>query len=169
MKMTYSPSYDGHEHARQAKIVLCLAIPVCIGLLVLAPDEVLVAELAAGLALGALCGFWITPDIDHDDWTMEEYRAMRADPLLGRLWVILWRPYSLVFKHRSRWTHSWRGTLLRAVPFMVAIVVGYGLLRHAFSLGVRWLSPFYVGFLAAWLIQDMVHYHHDKLGWLGVE
>jgi uncharacterized metal-binding protein len=162
-------AFDGREHERRALAVLAALLPACIGLFVAMPDSILMAELVVGLLLGGVCGWWITPDIDHRWMTMEEYRALRLDALLGRLWILAWRPYSLLFGHRSRWTHSWRGTLLRALPFMLGIAGFWMFVRYELVLTSRILSPFYLGFLGGWLIQDMVHYHHDGLGWRGVE
>mgnify|MGYP000380342455 CR=1 FL=1 len=61
---------------------------------------------ALPLAAGALAGVILTPDLDVDRGSISQ-RAVRrsAGCVLGAMWAIFWRPYSLVFNHRSVWSH----------------------------------------------------------------
>lgn len=163
--------FDGHEHARQAAIVLTLVLILAGAALIVSLGEGIVwgIDLAAGLVAGALLGYWITPDIDHEWKTMEESRIERAfGPFLANMWMLLWAPYRKAFGHRSRWTHSWRGTLIRSMPITLALMGTYMLCLNGLGITIRWATPWPVAANLAWLAQDMVHYHHDGLGWLGV-
>lgn len=162
--------FDGKRHEMVAMVVLsAVSLAVLAVIVFTAPDApTWLYEACVGALLGAICGYWLTPDIDHDWKTMEEYRAERVLGWVGKLWNLAWRPYSLIFKHRSPWTHSWRGTLLRAVPCMLVIVAAYLGLRSLLGLDVRLVSPFYLTFIGAWMLQDAGHYLLDGLGPWGV-
>lgn len=159
--------FDGREHQLLAVLTLGTVSLGAITLVILFPGFPHVIELAGGLITGAFYGFWITPDLDHEWMTMEEYRAMRLHKGFGKLWVALWRPYAKLFGHRSKWTHSLVGTLIRAIPFMTVTGIFLDLLLNEFGLDPL-IIVFDVGMIAGWLAQDMVHYRHDGLGWRGV-
>lgn len=160
--------FDGKEHELQAILTFGILSLVAIGLVVLFPRFPHIIELAGGIMFGAFCGFWITPDLDHEWTTMEEYRAMRVNKGFGKLWIALWKPYAKFFGHRSKWTHSLVGTMIRAIPFMTVTGIFLDLLLNEFGLD-PFIIVFHVGTIVGWLVQDMVHYHHDGLGWLGVQ
>lgn len=168
MKTGTNNGFDGQEHQFLAAVTLAGTILLGAVIALLFPGWPYLVGTVAGLVTGSLFGFWITPDLDHEWRTMEEYRALRWDRFLGRIWIALWQPYAKVFKHRSKWTHSWVGTLIRAIPFLVAIIVPWWLIRSAIGLPAVKFSGFYLTFLIGWLIQDSVHYKHDGLGWTGV-
>ena len=61
---------------------------------------------ALPIAGGALIGVILTPDLDVDNGSVSQ-RAVRrsAGCLVGALWAAIWRPYSMMFPHRSIWSH----------------------------------------------------------------
>lgn len=170
IKLFANGGFDGPLHEFEAKVVMFVLGALSFGLVILFPCSALARSVGIGLMAGGLGGYLATPDLDHDWRTMEEYRALRWSQTLGMIWIALWRPYAKVFGHRSRWTHSWRGTLLRASPFLAAIILAYWLVLSGLGFTITWtLIPFGLAFLLAWLAQDMVHYKQDGLNWLGVE
>jgi len=148
---------SGKTHARIAGITtvsVCAAAPALVMFGQTTPD------IAAGLAIGAACGYFVTPDIDIPHRTHEEWRMIRRLPVLGRLWAAYWAAYGQLFTHRGISHAPFIGTLTRVV---------YGFWWVVF---VPWaqLLPFqYAAWSAfmAWSAQDMLHLAADgfKFQW----
>ena len=142
--------YDGWLHAGIAKRV---ALAFTLAAVPVAFDDPL---LALGLLCGAWAGFLLTPDIDHKARTTEEHRIDRMfGGCVGVLWSFYWSPYARLFGHRSPWTHGLLGTPIRMAYALWLLVL--------LQLRFRWDAiPFWAGMLAAWLLQDLLHYLVDK-------
>jgi uncharacterized metal-binding protein len=180
-------SYDGWLHEKDAIRIGRFFSVLSLLLFVLATitGRDLLWHLGLGFLLGSWAGYWVTPDIDHQGSTREEYRAMRT--FIGALWVAYMIPYSFWFSHRSKWSHSIYGTFIRIlwVLFSLPIVIfvfGAILLFLTGSESLNaWLTGAWkflrmiplswgtVAFLSAWAIQDMQHYKRDRLGYFGLK
>lgn len=161
-------SYDGHLHARDAKVVGIFLTGLALSILPLALYWLPVWQVSLGILLGAWLGWWLTPDIDHTNSTQEEYRAMRKLGVLGAIWVGMWTPYAYLFKHRSIWSHSIIGTAIRfGMIFLVCFLFWLVVMKSIFGLEFPW-SWGYVSCFIAYTIQDMVHYMRDEIGPFGL-
>lgn len=105
-----------------------------------------------GAVTGGLLGHWITPDIDHHAFTLEEQMIFRLHPLLGHAWMIYWWPYERLFIHRGLSHVILLGTLTRFV-----YLLWWPLWKFQ---GQPWLFWLAVG--VAWAAQDAVHLLLDR-------
>lgn len=134
-------------------------------------------DIAVGIALGAFSGFLITPDIDINATTREEYRLYKIFWPLGLIWQNLWAPYGLLFAHRG-WSHTpVVGTLTRvtyaliiALLSMVTFNEWIRLAQYDKRLMVDptilfvffWYNmTFCLSWFAMWCIQDIMHFICD--------
>jgi uncharacterized metal-binding protein len=138
---------DGRTHARIANgvtlAVSAAALPVG------------VHDSAAALALmaGAVCGWAMTPDLDIEHRTHEEWRLWRLSPIIGAVWTLYWLPYAWTIPHRHWLSHApGVGTLIRM------LYVGWWIPLIA---PVDW--RFVVVMWLAWCVQDIAHLAAD--GW----
>lgn len=95
---------------------------------------------------------WATPDMDHAS------RSIWGSPW-RRLWVIYWRPYARLVKHRSKLSHS----LLFGLPTRLL----YGLAPlwiYAQATGLNAISQWTLYALAGCAIADTVHMIKDQYG-----
>lgn len=136
-------------------------------------------DAGAGLAVGAVLGHFITPDIDHHHHTIEEKRIAKLfGKKAGRYWSAFWAPYEVLMKHGSWLSHvPVIGTglriiyvLLRLAQFIAPVILAFMLLDlytveqlsfHLTSLltfshnnTLRWL-------FFAWCMQDTIHWAAD--------
>lgn len=133
---------------------------------------------AAGMALGAFTGFLVTPDIDANVTTREEYRMYKIFWPLGLIWQNLWAPYGLIFAHRG-WSHTpFIGTFTRLIYVVVAITLailtfneyiwwmGYDeKLKGDVLIAFRFIAQNFemcVAWFLLWAWQDILHYVADK-------
>jgi uncharacterized metal-binding protein len=138
---------DGQTHARIASGVT-LAVSVAA-----LPVGVHDSTTALAMMAGAVCGWLMTPDLDIEHRTHEEWRLWRLSPVIGAVWTLYWLPYAWAIPHRHWLSHApGIGTLIRMlyVGWWIPIIVPVDL-RFVV---VMWL---------AWCVQDIAHLAAD--GW----
>lgn len=142
---------DGKAHAGIAGLNVAISVPLALYLRPEYGDPV-----AAGVVVGAMAGYVMTPDLDLPTKTHEERRMIRRFGFLGRLWLAYWSPYSWILSHRglSHWPVI--GTATRAVyAFWWLGWFGYlELIDPAFLWAAFW----------AWCAQDLYHLAADSFG-----
>ena len=52
-----------------------------------------------------IIGRFVSPDLDHKNFTSDEYRMMRELKFFGSLLAAIFQPYGYLFKHRSFLSH----------------------------------------------------------------
>jgi uncharacterized metal-binding protein len=135
-------------------------------------------DVAVGIALGGFTGWLLTPDIDVNGTTYEEYRLYKLFWPLGFVWQNFWSPYGLTFAHRG-WSHTpFIGTLTRLIYVLVAI----SLALLTFNEYIWWMgydeslkldtfvafrfiaqnSEMCIAWYLLWSFQDILHYVADK-------
>lgn len=162
--------FDGHIHERQAKVVIvffAIYSILFLGIYLVAPGK-WIWQVSLGMIVGAVGAWAITPDSDHLNMTHEEYRAIKKWGVFGALLVAYMTPYAAIFPHRSMWSHSIVGSLIRiAWVMLVPAGIYCWIVVASPKLDLYW-SWGYVSFVIVWCIQDCRHYKQDNLGWLGL-
>ena len=158
---------DGLSHERNAIITLMLLGFLSIPLFLLSP------ALSIGLIWGAICGFFIDPDLDHRGTTRAEYRMYRVNRLIGALFHMYWTPYQTFIRHGSLLSHGGKGLLgwvsmaLIATPIRIVYSLWW-LIPLALSVDFvyQWLmwipGLFWLGLYLGWAAQDFVHWLRDE-------
>jgi uncharacterized metal-binding protein len=145
---------DGAEHARVSKILNSVIIPASIiGGFFIDPS-------LYGLAVGAVVGTLVTPDLDHHQLTtFDEHRIWSVWAPFGFVWQVYWYPYGLTHKHRGG-SHTWPwGTLVRFMYFLWGpIFLWFTWLGFDWSYVLFWLFIF-----TGQSMQDLLHYYKDDL------
>lgn len=142
---------NGIVHAKATAI----SAPIVGAATLLLTQDPLYAALASA---GCLCGIPLSPDLDlngisHFEWVFVKYTFG-----LWFLWLAIWRPYAVAFKHHSLWSHGYGiSTAIR----LAYIAVPYLLLVHftGVSIPAEWLPYLIVGLLTS----DVIHQTMDKL------
>ena len=164
---------QGKDHAKVASVVYAGAVAGAWFLYSTGQEE-----LAVGVALGGFTGWLLTPDIDVNGTTYEEYRLYKLFWPLGLLWQNFWSPYGLIFAHRG-WSHTpFIGTLTRIVYIVIAVTLailtfneyifwmGYDEnLKSDVFLAFRFISQnveMCIAWYLLWSLQDILHYVADK-------
>lgn len=129
--------------------------------------------LVVPLAAGCFSGIFVSPDLDSNGETNQHHQVRRFLGVAGDgfslLWYLLWRPYALHFRHRSRDSHLpvW-STLIRVLYLF--LVTGFGglglipgLLWYAWQHGLwDWYS--WAGlWLYGLVISDFLHFLFDVI------
>ena len=126
-------------------------------------------ELTIAAALGSFIGLTINPDYDVNHGLPRSF--FTRIPYIAVLWVAMWKPYSLAFKHRSFWSHSpLVSTVIRALYLGSWVWLAVGLLGY-FGM-ISWdmwdiLVLAYENFefsamlFFCWVVQDLVHLWFD--------
>ena len=134
-------------------------------------------EVAAGAVLGGFTGWLITPDIDVNDTTYEEYRLYKLFWPLGFVWQNLWAPYGLIFAHRG-WSHTpVVGTLTRVTYALIITLLSMVTFNEWIRLAQYdkrlmvdptilfvffWYNmTFCLSWFTVWCIQDIMHFICD--------
>ena len=114
------------------------------------------------LALGALNGVLVSPDLDVDNgyignFYLRKYLGRWAD----KLWGVYWYAYARLMPHRSTFSHKpFLGTLIRYVYMAPVIVI-------SLSIGKHFLGQWYIGQLAFLvlgnIITDILHWIWDGM------
>ncbi len=87
------------------------------------------AEQAGTTALLCMFGCWlgvfISPDLDLPGLTFSEWKVIRI-PFIGRyflgpIFVMIWFPYSMLFRHRSFWSHGPGISTIIRILYMLSI------------------------------------------------
>lgn len=126
-------------------------------------------ELTIAAALGSFIGFTVTCDYDVNHGLPRS--LFTRIPYIAVLWVALWKPYSLAFKHRSFWSHSpFVSTVIRALymgawAWLVVGVLGYFGMISWDMWDILVLAyenfEFSAMLFTCWVIQDLVHLWFD--------
>src|SRR3990167_7825711 len=87
--------------------------------------------LAVPIAIGLFTGVFVNPDLDSNGPVNSHGQVRRfmgvAGDGLSLIWYLLWRPYALYFRHRSRASHlPILSTLIRVVYWNVVTLGGLG-------------------------------------------
>lgn len=126
-------------------------------------------DLVIAAAIGSFIGYSATPDMDVNHGLPRSF--FTRIPYIAVLWVAMWKPYSLAFKHRSFWSHSpLVSTVIRALYLGSWVWLAVGLLGY-FGM-ISWdmwdiLVLAYENFefsamlFTCWVIQDLVHLWFD--------
>ena len=72
---------------------------------------------------GCLSGVLISPDLDMANRTVSETVVIRWLGVLGYLWMVLWKPYACLHKHRGISHVPLIGTLTRVGYLAVCYVI----------------------------------------------
>lgn len=113
------------------------------------------------ILLGLLVGGLVTPDLDIESSTQEE-RLLQKIPFIGPvfsgIWETVWFPYAKLLPHRSPFSH-W--PILGTAGRFFYIYLAARLIM--FHLGYNLRLSFDWWFLAAWAVQDTIHWGLDHL------
>lgn len=143
----------GAEHAAACRRIWRASVPVAAAL------AVAVHPACAGLAVGALVGKLVTPDLDLPGITYCERRIMRWNRLAGWLWRAYWMPYAWRNGHRGR-SHRWPlGTLDRNL-YLLWLPMATTVVLFGWPAVLFWLAVF-----AGQSAQDICHIAMDGMLW----
>ncbi len=81
--------------------------------------------------LGCLSGILISPDLDMRTRTVSERYVVRMSLGLGWLWIAMWYPYALLFKHRGVSHAPICGTVSR-ILYMSLFYIGVAYFFYTF-------------------------------------
>lgn len=160
---------DGQLHQRNALAVIALCAGLALG--VMAIGQFL---LGLGVLAGAICGFFIDPDLDHEWKTISEGRISRMfGKTIGKLFRAYWSPYEIMFEHRSVWSHGgpppfgWLVMFLVATPIRILYAIGLPIVLlggiETIQSALLWQPLFWAGLYWGWAAQDLVHWLRDYL------
>lgn len=170
MKFRNSEISDGLLHERLAILaVICL-------IMLSGPIAFANIPLAMGICMGALCAYFIDPDLDLRGATRAENRMYQLNKPIGALFQMYYVPYSLI-PHGSIWSHGgknrltgWIAMVLVATPIRIIyshlwILLFVFLPTNVFREFLLWIPKLYwVGLYTSWAIVDVVHWFRDR--WL---
>ena len=127
------PSGKSHD-----AITFLLAAPAA-GLAYAMSSDLAIAAVA-GLAF-VFAGVMFGPDLDTKSKQYARWGPFR----------VLWMPYRVVFKHRSRWSHGLIfGTLFRVVYFLGASTIAAFVIATTLNLGLGERAPEALNFAKGW-------------------
>lgn len=126
-------------------------------------------NLTLAAATGSFAGLTITPDYDLNHSLPRS--VITRIPYISILWLAMWKPYSLFFKHRSFWSHSpVFSTLIRIIYLMFWLTLFTELLGYLDMInwdmldifGIMWeYYDLTLMFLFCWVFQDVIHLWFD--------
>lgn len=116
--------------------------------------------LSAGILIGGVCQFVVTPDIDHHIHTYEEKRWLKLLGVFGWLWIAYWWPYSKLFRHPNS----------KHMPFKtMSHMPLLGTVTRMIYL-MWWIPMFFevdlliwIGCFAVWSVGDFIHIVRDTI------
>lgn len=141
--------------------------PVAVGVAIVVTGAAFAEPLLTPLAVGAWCGTFCDPDLDHFVTTESERKVYRLNPLIGYIYQWYWTDYHLTHGHRGNGSHTWpKGTVVRFWYLLWAPV----LVSLGWWLWQEWpIGPLllvWAGVFAGLSINDLVHIGLDKVwGW----
>jgi uncharacterized metal-binding protein len=141
---------DGKTHEGDS-----IALSIAIGIIA----SLYMKSIVAGgwMALGALCGVYLTPDLDVDGWIRSKRKVVNSFGLFGYLWFGYWYPYSRAIRHRHWISHMpVVGTAIRVlyvgiIPAIVATAVGVQLSDDLIIGLMLWFIGLVISDTAHWL------------------
>ena len=119
--------------------------------------------------IGCFCGIFISPDLDMRQRTVSETTLLRWSLSIGYIWVFLWYPYAMLFRHRGISHTPLIGTVTRVLYLLgIAVLVQY--LAYTFS-GAQWsiwawveeYQRFIAIFIGGLAISDLGHWVLDHV------
>lgn len=119
--------------------------------------------------LGCFAGIFISPDLDMRQRTVSETTLLRWSLGVGYIWIFLWYPYSMLFRHRGVSHTPLIGTVTRVLYLLgMALLVQYT--AHILS-GANWSIWTWVEqhqqpiamFIAGLAISDIGHWVLDHV------
>lgn len=120
-------------------------------------------ELTIAAALGSFIGLTINPDYDVNHGLPRSF--FTRIPYIAVLWVAMWKPYSLAFKHRSFWSHSPLVSTIIRLLYMTVWFVAFGAMFGInFGIILDWMVlnwEFCFTLFFCWVVQDLVHLWFD--------
>lgn len=138
---------SGKVHNADAKKVLLLNLSVGTPVYYIATGFSIGFCMVAALVCGMLT-FLVNPDLDVNNPIRSQNILKKRFPLLGKLNIFFWKPYALIFKHRSFWSHF---------PIVSTLIRIYYILDRFIVLGF-----FY---LLATNQLDSVLYYFNRINW----
>ncbi|WKN40584.1 DUF2227 family putative metal-binding protein [Tunicatimonas pelagia] len=82
--------------------------------------------------VGCFCGIFISPDLDMKQRTVSETTLLRWSLGIGYIWIFLWYPYAMLFRHRGISHTPVFGTITR-VLYLLGIALMLQYLAHNFA------------------------------------
>ena len=118
---------------------------------------------------GCLSGVLISPDLDMANRTISETVVIRWLGVLGYLWMVLWKPYACLHKHRGISHVPLIGTLTRVVYLAVCYVLLHCVAREFYQLDLlAWPQQYWqhgLVLFAGLTISDVGHWALDGFAW----
>ncbi|MEM9673975.1 MAG: DUF2227 family putative metal-binding protein, partial [Bacteroidota bacterium] len=132
----------------------------------LSQHDVLTTWLAG---IGCFCGIFISPDLDMRQRTVSETTLLRWSSGIGYIWIFLWYPYAMLFRHRGISHTPIIGTITRVLYLLgIAVLVQY--LAHTFAAAqwsiwdwVKEYQRFIAIFIGGLAISDLGHWVLDHV------
>ncbi|MGD1894816.1 MAG: DUF2227 family putative metal-binding protein [Cyclobacteriaceae bacterium] len=119
--------------------------------------------------IGCFCGIFISPDLDMRQRTVSETTLLRWSLGIGYIWIFLWYPYAMLFRHRGISHTPIIGTVTR-VLYLLAIAVLVQYLAHTFAAAqwsiwdwVKEYQRFIAIFIGGLAISDLGHWVLDHV------
>ena len=159
---------SGVVHARVAKVML-----VPLGLYAVASTVSGDVEGGLGVAMGAVAGLLMTPDLDLNNQSHERMRWFKINPLLGHAFYLFWYQDGKMMRHRGVSHIFVIGTLTKVLYIMTPILLAQFIYLTWYDLQLNNLSELYAlliplkypvffwSFVAAWSVQDLMHIIFD--------
>lgn len=138
---------DGRTHSRIAAGVAAVISMAAIPIGMTDPN------VALSIVAGAVGGWMVTPDLDIEHRTHEEWRIWRLSPIVGAIWTLYWLPYAWAIPHRHWASHlpgvGTAGRMIYLFWWLPLIVspIDWSLIAMVWC---------------AWSIQDIGHYVADS-------
>ncbi|WKN33231.1 DUF2227 family putative metal-binding protein [Porifericola rhodea] len=117
---------------------------------------------------GCLSGIFISPDLDMQTRTVSETTLVRWSWTIGYIWIFLWYPYALFFKHRGISHCPLVGTCTRLLYMVGYAFLLQEILRHTMDIEghlMYWLKNHAITlsiFSAGLAISDIGHWFMDN-------
>lgn len=128
---------------------------------------------ALAAVVGCLAGVVLSPDLDQPSLTHSEWVVIKL-PLVGRwllgpIFVAIWLPYAMLFKHRSVWTHAPVVSTLIRLGYSVLVIAlaqtlipwfhGWDWIRETWSTPTeRWS---WAAAVSGLMLSDLGHWARD--------
>ncbi|MEM8967257.1 MAG: DUF2227 family putative metal-binding protein [Bacteroidota bacterium] len=119
--------------------------------------------------IGCFFGIFMSPDLDMRQHTVSETTLLRWSLGVGYLWIFLWYPYAMLFRHRGISHTPLIGTATRVLYLIgIALIVQYAaqtLLGATWSIW-PWAQEYQYGitvFIAGLAVSDIGHWVLDHV------
>ena len=114
---------------------------------------------ALACSAGALAGIILTPDLDVDRGSRSNYYVRKfAGIVIETVWRLLWKPYAILVRHRSIWSH---GPILSTVIRLLYISAIPALIWWWFEWPPPKVDVWMGWFLLGLVLSDTAHFLLD--------